>query len=629
MPIFLWLVSYCPSFGQKVKYDDLFYLLNTKNYEEAEPFLRSFLNDKKNFDHPNANFQMALIFHDKALKTDIFKAQDLLNSHVDSSLYYYTLAKQLIDEKEVKKNDEFYMEYKQRDVRSGKIMVKVFDIHSEIDKHISTLTERKENVARANDFYHLSAELYRETQASYQQVQNEFDGLKELYLRSGLRNIAMLGNITALYDSFLVNFEKMRQELRKIPKSGYGQKLQKREITDFKTQGMDPVDFLKNDIEVWEFTHWAQAVRKTVTTEVMPLKGILSELDEKLENLLQKVRVDNQEFDGELVSIESAHDVSGLLKFDKDPLPLRLIQLKKEELLYHKSGRLFQRGKLDSTDFESSIQLIEKEIKALSVFDSIVDIITKYDIDENIRNYPAYIDARYEGFKGLDKYLKERLVFAKERKVMLESELEGFLFRNSFMLVRSDTVFINDKVDGFTENYGYHPLFTNELFTSGVKMIENTLQGYFTEVNKERKTDLLYQFQIDSSFQVGHTNLVGYSDTGGQLYYLLYFKDTSEVDALAPLSEDISASNLVSEADTTDVNNDMFWHATVVKLYKVDGPSWIKSIKIPFKPGEILVNQKGELMIQCQSPAIVEESNLSMAVKNVILDKDGNLIPNG
>ncbi|MDH5604249.1 MAG: hypothetical protein OEY51_09925, partial [Cyclobacteriaceae bacterium] len=434
-------------------------------------------------------------------------------------------------------------------------------------------------------------------------------------------------------DSFLVNFEKMRQELRKIPKSGYGQKLQKREITDFKTQGMDPVDFLKNDIEVWEFAPWALSVKKTLTTEVMPLKGILTELDEKLENLLQKVRVENQEFDSELVSIESAYDISGLLKFDKDPMPSRLIQLKKEELLYHKTRRLLQRGKLDTADFDSSIRLIEKEIKALSVLDSMVDLVTKYDIDENIRNYKTYMDTRYEGYKGLDKYLKERLSFNTTRMKDLQKELDEFLFRNSFMLVRSDTVFIDDKVEGFKGAYGYHPLFTTELFTSGVKMTENTLQGYFTEVNKARKTDILYQFQIDSSFQVGHTNLVGYSDAGGQLYYLLYFKDTSEVDPVDPLkegnSENIKIDDLVAEADTMAVNKDMFWHATVVKLYKVDGPSWIKSIKVPYKPGEIILNQKGELTIKCQLPPLVEENNLSIAVDNVILDKDGNLIPNG
>ena len=39
-------------FAQKVKYKDLYYLLSGKKYEEAEPFLKQFLAEDKNKDHP-------------------------------------------------------------------------------------------------------------------------------------------------------------------------------------------------------------------------------------------------------------------------------------------------------------------------------------------------------------------------------------------------------------------------------------------------------------------------------------------------------------------------------------------------------------------------------------------------
>ena len=40
------------AFGQKIKYKDIFGLLNTKRYEEAEPFLKRYL--KETDDNPNA-----------------------------------------------------------------------------------------------------------------------------------------------------------------------------------------------------------------------------------------------------------------------------------------------------------------------------------------------------------------------------------------------------------------------------------------------------------------------------------------------------------------------------------------------------------------------------------------------
>ena len=47
-------------FAQKIKYKDLFVLLNAKDYNVAEPFLRRFM--LQDPDHPNANFNMALFY---------------------------------------------------------------------------------------------------------------------------------------------------------------------------------------------------------------------------------------------------------------------------------------------------------------------------------------------------------------------------------------------------------------------------------------------------------------------------------------------------------------------------------------------------------------------------------------
>ena len=55
------------AYGQKVKYKDIFGLLNTKQYEAAEPFLKRYL--KENEDNPNAYLFMGTIFHEKSVDT--------------------------------------------------------------------------------------------------------------------------------------------------------------------------------------------------------------------------------------------------------------------------------------------------------------------------------------------------------------------------------------------------------------------------------------------------------------------------------------------------------------------------------------------------------------------------------
>ncbi|HEY0769095.1 MAG TPA: hypothetical protein VGD31_02085, partial [Sphingobacteriaceae bacterium] len=58
------------TFGQKVKYKDIFQLLSSKQYEQAEPFLKRYLKDG---DESSAFLYMGIIYQEKATKTDVLK----------------------------------------------------------------------------------------------------------------------------------------------------------------------------------------------------------------------------------------------------------------------------------------------------------------------------------------------------------------------------------------------------------------------------------------------------------------------------------------------------------------------------------------------------------------------------
>ena len=119
------------SFAQKkVKYKDLFPLLSAQKFEDAEPFLRSVVaNDP---DHPNANFQMGLLFENKSKQADILKETELFVEKADSAIIYYSKSKLLITEKELKKRDEYYQAFNRRDRRTGKFGINLSDVHLDI-----------------------------------------------------------------------------------------------------------------------------------------------------------------------------------------------------------------------------------------------------------------------------------------------------------------------------------------------------------------------------------------------------------------------------------------------------------------------------------------------------------------
>jgi tetratricopeptide (TPR) repeat protein len=85
------------SFGQKVKYKDIFALLNAKQYEQAEPFLRKYL--KENDDNPNAFLFMGMTFQEKSSKTDILKATRVATSQMDTAIFFYDKTLKLLTDK--------------------------------------------------------------------------------------------------------------------------------------------------------------------------------------------------------------------------------------------------------------------------------------------------------------------------------------------------------------------------------------------------------------------------------------------------------------------------------------------------------------------------------------------------
>src|ERR1700712_3285472 len=103
--------------AQKVKYKDLFLLLNAKEYQKAEPFLKKYLKD--NTDNPNAYLFMGIVYQEKSAKMDPLKQSEQLNLTIDSAITNYTIALKTITEKEVKRNDEYYENYRRRDLRTA------------------------------------------------------------------------------------------------------------------------------------------------------------------------------------------------------------------------------------------------------------------------------------------------------------------------------------------------------------------------------------------------------------------------------------------------------------------------------------------------------------------------------
>ncbi|MEQ8904612.1 hypothetical protein [Ekhidna sp.] len=129
--------------AQKLKYKDIYPYLEAKNYKQGIPKLKAYLTDIENQSEANPNYQMGIWLHERFNNLDGSNSAMLVQVG-DSAIVFLTKAKSLIDDKEVKKQKDYYQEFVRRDLRSGKFAIKVSDVHLDIEKRIAAIRQRKE-----------------------------------------------------------------------------------------------------------------------------------------------------------------------------------------------------------------------------------------------------------------------------------------------------------------------------------------------------------------------------------------------------------------------------------------------------------------------------------------------------
>ncbi|HEX8039631.1 MAG TPA: hypothetical protein VF490_10790, partial [Chryseosolibacter sp.] len=263
--------------AQKAKYKDIYALLNTKQYEQAEPFLKAYL--RQTTDNPNAFLFMGNIFQEKAAKNDILKQTDIAVANMDSAILYFDKSYKLIDEREIRKNKEYYQAYNRRDLRTGEFGVKLSDVQFDIEKKIEGLKERIGQVKMAAHFFGLADATYRKANALFLTLQKKFPSEKQLYLRADERAIGDLSTLAVRFDSCVKAFENYRVVCSSMGKTGYNQNLALTDIVDFQQDGHGLPDMYADEVKWWDYGKFARKTGEVIANEIIPMRKHLVTYD--------------------------------------------------------------------------------------------------------------------------------------------------------------------------------------------------------------------------------------------------------------------------------------------------------------------------------------------------------------
>ncbi len=571
------VLFFCVSstYAQKVKYKDLFGLLGSKQYEQAEPFLKRYLKD--NDDNPNAFLFMGIIFQEKATKNDILKQTKIALTNIDSAILFYDKAYATMTDKEVRRNDEYYQAYNRRDLRTGEFGVKLSDIQFDLEKKREGLRERADRIKMVKFYFVMADSLYKKSNHLYTTLQNKYPDETSIYLRYDETLIQNLTTLATRFDSSVKMFDNYKNSVTSLGKTGYNQKLTLNEIINFKTDGSTATDFYAEDIQGWDYKKFAVKVKDIIEKEIVPMQANLITYDVEINKLRDKLSHDSVSVRSDLAKLVDQKLLNQLRKYDQDPLPMNVFSLKVSDLEY-RSSLLEHKAFRDSTNVKLQVDLVSAEIKGLNKMDSVAGKLMLVDLDEKILNYEHFVSNTFSNSIVLKSYIKALKEYGEREMRKKQSELVLRKESLKWLINGADSIPLTPQARKFK----FKPLATvDDKYTIGLSYSDSlSATGYFYNIIPSHKTQIKAVFPVEkSSFKLSrlpNVKALSYSDAAGQIFFVLIY--------------------------STRPNKDNKYPITIAKIYRSDGLAWNFNYTVSFVPtGLTFKPDMGELAVNGDS----------------------------
>jgi hypothetical protein len=361
------------------------------------------------------------------------------------------------------------------------------------------------------------------------------------------------------------------------------------EIRDLKKEGSSTVDFMTDDLKLWNYGAWAKKSSTIVRDEVYALRKEIITFDSEINKLRDKIKKDSVTVStNELTSNPVFED---LKKWDNDPMPAALFRMKIAELAY--SSQLVTEASLKGeSNISKKIGTIKHQQTLLVSLDSLASAMVNRDWEKDALNYKNFITSAYGTVAVVKNLSKSTLDFAKREVVAKKKELDENLSLLKWVISDSDSIPLFKDVP---EESKFKPLIIAETHTAGVKQLDSLMMGYFYTVTPSRTADLKVNFPVDSvSISLRDLPLIkGLSlSVTDQIFYVLFYSE-SRVDGKIPV--------------------------TLAKISRVAGLEWSSVFQTELTPVELkFAASSGELSIKTSST----DGNSKM----VVLDKTGGRI---
>lgn len=513
--------------GQKIKYKNLYPLLEAKNYAEAIPQLKIFLSDEKNSDEANAHLQMGLWLEKRFLAYDVVDDSASLYATGDSAVFYLEKAKSLIDEKELKRNDEYYQAFFRRDLRTGEFGIKVSDVHLDIEKKVEAINTR---IADVKEMHRRVVKVENNQKAAmedYRALTEQFNLYNSLLIGAGEDTNAKLANIEENGRVGVENAKSVQELAEKLGSDKYSQEPILKGIEQYGVDGMNAANLRSGVIEIWNFEEWAREAQSEIMGGVALFKTMVKNYADEIREKKAKVKNSQNAEIGDFPE----NLASQFEKYDPGSTVEKLLKIEMYEARVTKKVDLqLNPALMDSSLIGSQLAIFEDAYADAKEMKLLVESITSDDIALAKTKYTDYIDSFFQKYVTASKYVTDMQIWAGRQVNWLGDAVEFWSEKNRWGIDAENKevrypLFIQDAPEGGYMTMGVPVKTPEEIVAYGADL--NNKKGYVISFGPDRVSKWKLEFELPGTEAVRYESDSIPTVAGSESFYI-YNKSSEE-----------------------------------------------------------------------------------------------------
>jgi hypothetical protein len=398
----LLIVWTATAFGQRVKYKDLVVQLPSLSPEQQKNKLKEYVSE--DLDHPNANFRLALLYEHNYRNTDPLTSFAFTMANAEQARIRYLKARQLCDQREVDRNNEYYAPIFKMVDDKGRPSVPFATVSAKITGGYDSAGIFMEKMPAIYKAFTKSVNAYDQAVKIFALINMRYPSPEDLYMLYDKDLDVPFTNLKASYDTCIAALNQYLALTKAYPLKGHQQTFQVKPIETYHLDGLiTRLTFLTPTIELWDYGTWVDKTRKIVQTEIAELRKHLVETNDHLDQTLKKISTSSDTQMPGLTSIDK-HVAFTLNNFDRQSVIQSLMdykQFKEQWDIENRSKTIDTALTVHNAEIYSSLIYANK--KADTLLNELRSRITPAKIDK----HKELIAKMYGGPAGLEKFIRD------------------------------------------------------------------------------------------------------------------------------------------------------------------------------------------------------------------------------